>query len=256
MKNIILTTIALLFLGTVYGQNVIDRHFSYLADAEDATHINVSGKMFEMMNSISVEVDSDEDEELNEMKDFLGSIRSFELVAAENVSARSKFNAGNTSVSSEYEELIRVTDKEGKFYLYIDESNDTVHEVVGVGTDNEKLIVFSLMGDMKLEHVGKVAEHINHGGMGQLDKVKDLDIDEVSVYPNPATTSGQLTLETSDGFVGGIATMYDNNGKLIKTYKITDRTAPLDISDFDSGNYILTIEKHGVTVRKKVLIVE
>ena len=257
MKQTIITLVSLFCINALMAQNVIDRHFNYLLDSEDATHINVTGKMFELMNNINVEADDAEaQEEIDEMQDFLSSIRSFELVASDAApNSRANFTSGNKKLKSEYEELLSVNDKEGSFFLYIDEVNGTVHEVVGIGTDNEKMIVFSLLGNMKLEHVGKIAEQVSNSGIDQLGKVKDLDIDQIKVYPNPASANGKLTLTTSDGFIGGVATMYSSAGNVVNTYKIKSSEQSLSISNLEPGNYILAVEQDGVNFKKKVLIV-
>ncbi len=256
MKYILVLVISFVGLSSLSSQNVIDRHFDYLAEAEDATNVSITGKMFEMINSINVEVESDDAEDLQEMQDFLGSIRSFQLVAAKPDGARKKFDVGNNKLINDYEELITVKDKEGSFMLYVDEQNGTVHEVVGIGTDNEQLMVFSLLGAMKLEHVGKVAEHIQNAGIDQLSKVKDFQVDEVKVYPNPAISGSAFSLETPEAFDGGIATLYDNNGSLVKTYKINNTSERHTIENIPVGNYILKVEKDAVSIKKKMLIVQ
>lgn len=256
MKQILILILTISSFSLLSAQNVIDRHFESLTEQEDATNISITGKMFEMINSMNIEVDSDEEEDIVEMKEFLGSIRSFQLVAAKQMSnARRTFDTGNSTLATEYEELLSVNDKEGNFTLYIDEHKGIVHEVVGIGTDNEQLMVFSLLGEMKLEHVGKVAEHINETGMGHMSKVKDLDIGQVKVYPNPASSNGILNLETSKGFAGGIATLYDVNGASVKTYKINNTTEKLELDNLTPGNYVLKIVQGEVSMKKKVLIV-
>jgi len=255
MKYILILVFSLLSFSSLVSQNVIDRHFEYLVETEDATNINVTGKMFELLNNIDVDVESDEQEDIEEMQDFLGSIKSFQLVAAKQVNnARQEFDKGNRKLSGDYEELLSVLDKDGNFMLYIDEHNGTVHEVVGIGTDNEQLMVFSLMGSMKLEHVGKVAEQIHTVGGDHLSKVRDLDIDAVKVYPNPITTS--FNLETPDSFDGGVATLYDSNGAMVKTYKINSVHETYEVDKIPAGNYVLKLVKGEVSIRKKIVVVK
>lgn len=255
MKYIIYTAISLFVSTSLLGQNVIDRHFDYLLEQENATNISVTGKMFELINNISVEVDSEEDEELQEMQEFLSSIRSFQLVAAKPTAARKSFVTGRNTLDKDYEELLSVQDKEGSFFLYIDEHNGTVHEVVGIGTDNDKLMVFSLLGSMKLEQVGKVAAHIQDSGIEQLSKVNDYDIDKVKVYPNPAKSNGNITLESSSAFDGGVASLYDSNGSLVKTYRVNSTSEQYEIGNLSAGNYVLQLVKDEISVKKKIIVV-
>ncbi len=255
MKYIVFTAISLFVSSSLLAQNVIDRHFDYLLLQEDVTNVNINGKMFELLNNISVEVDSEEDEELQEMQEFLSSIRSFQLVAAKPTSARKSFVTGKNSIEKDYEELLSVQDKEGSFFLYIDEHNGTVHEVVGIGTDNDKLMVFSLLGSMKLEQVGKVASHIQDTGIDQLSKVKDFEIDQVKVYPNPAKANGNFTLESSEAFDNGVANLYDSNGSLVKTYRVNSTNEQHDLGDLSEGNYILQLTKNDISIKKKIIVV-
>lgn len=257
MRYITLLAISLFSLTSVLSQNVIDRHFDYLLEQEDATNINVTGKMFEMINSINVEVDSEDSDDIAEMQEFLGSIRSFQLVSAkQGISARKQFNGGISKIEGDYEELLSVVDKEGSFILYIDEHNGTVHEVVGIGTDNKELMVFSLLGSMRLEHVGKVAEHIQGTGIDKLSKVKDYKVGNVKVYPNPINSTGNFTLETSEAFSGGVASLHDATGTVVKTYKVNSTLETYDVQNVAAGNYVLKVVKDEVSIKKKLIVVQ
>ncbi len=258
MKQILFLLITVCSVTFASAQNVIERHFDYLLEQEDATHINVTGKMFELMNNINIETDDvDSQKEVAEMQDFISSIRSFELLAVESMpAARSRYDRSHDVLSGEYEELLSINDKKGSFFLFIDEHNGTVHEVVGIGTDNESMLVFSLLGDMKLDQVGQIAQTVNNAGMGsQISKVKDLEIGDVKVYPNPASSNGVLNLETSKGFQGGVATLFDASGASVKTYKISSMDQTLQLDNLSPGNYVMKITQGEVSMKKKVLIV-
>lgn len=60
----------------------------------------------------------------------------------------------------------------------------------------------------------------------------------VSIYPNPATTTLNLT---STGISDFELSILDITGKVIKTEKISDQTFTIDISDLASGMYMLRL---------------
>ncbi|MDA3819245.1 MAG: T9SS type A sorting domain-containing protein [Candidatus Delongbacteria bacterium] len=60
-----------------------------------------------------------------------------------------------------------------------------------------------------------------------------------SLYPNPATN--KLHLEIPNLTQAQEATIYDAQGKLVYTQPIHSKTASLDISSLQPGNYILKI---------------
>jgi len=253
MKQIFILLLTLSFFSNLNAQNAIDQHFSQFADDANTTNISVTGKMFEMISSINIESDTDQ-KEIDEMKDFFGSITSFRLIAGEEVSnAKSQYVYGDEKLASTHEELVRVNDKEGKFALYIDEEDGIVHEVVGLGWGEDNLMVFSLMGALRLDQVGKIVEHIDDSGFSQLSKVKDFNATDVKVFPNPVSSS-TFTLETPKDFDGSIATLYDSNGSMVRTYKINQVKQVLDIDGLVEGNYIISVEQGGISVKKKLII--
>ena len=63
----------------------------------------------------------------------------------------------------------------------------------------------------------------------------------VSIYPNPATTTLNLTSTTTSDFELSIL---DITGKVIKTEKMLDQTFAFDVSDLASGIYMLRLVSH------------
>ena len=255
MKQIITLLSVCAFISTGLAQSAIDDHFSQFAEDPNTTNISVTGKMFELISSLNIESDTDQ-EEIDEMKSFLGSITSFRLIAGEEVNnAQSQFLNGDRNLSSTHEELIRVDDKKGKFCLYIDEEDGVVHEVVGLGWEKDDLMVFSLLGTLRLEQVGHIIEKIDDSGFNQFSKIKDVKAADVKVFPNPVSSS-TFTLETPQDFEGSIASLYDANGSMVKTFKINQSKQALDINGVSAGTYIIRVEKDGITIKKKLVIVK
>ena len=241
----------------VAGQSVIDNHFQYLLDMDEATNVNVSGKMFQLLNAIDVNVEGSEDEDLEEMKVMLGSITGFQLVAVEEMpDARRHYDKGLSKMQRGYEELISVDDKEGHFRLLIDEHAGRVQEVVGIGTGEDGLVVFSLMGDMELEKVGHMVKQMQDSGVGPQLRSLDLDPDDITVYPNPVTPRGALTIKVPETLVGGQATLYNASGQKVDAWIISARSDSRQLSGLAAGGYAVAFQREGVTIRKKLVVVD
>jgi len=256
MKNLFLLVSFLYVAFSANSQNIIDKNFSQVADREDATTVFVSGKMFGFAKHIEISTD---DEDFNDLKEFVTSIQSFNLVAVEDhESARSEYKNGIKKIKPYYDELIRVNDKEGNFSLYIDEDNGIVNELVGIGSGEKEFVVFSLMGKMNLNKIGDIISEIESdaGGLKSLKSVNTYDVGEVKVYPNPATADSDLTLELTEQLLDGTITVFDMNGKKVKTAQAKNLDSTINTDGLTGGHYVVQIEKDNVVIKKKVLIVE
>ena len=79
MKRLVLSAVALLMAFQVSAQNdAISKYFAKYQDDDKFTHVNISGKMFSMINNI--EVEDDEDRALVES---LGKIKGLKVLAAD-----------------------------------------------------------------------------------------------------------------------------------------------------------------------------
>lgn len=48
--------------------------------------------------------------------------------------------------------------------------------------------------------------------------------------------------------------VFDLSGRLVHTQKNVNNDTPIDLSGFTKGNYLITLEKHGKKVTKKIII--
>ncbi len=247
--------ISLLSISSITAQNSIHKHFNYLMDDKEATHISVTGKMFELINKMELDSNVD-DQDAKDMARFVKSIQSIEFIASSTMeNVKSHFNKGDKALSTSMEELVRVTSQDGNFCLYIEEYNGVVSELVGIGEGDSQLFVFSVLGDMPLEDIGQIANHINMGQLENADFNK-IDISEVKLYPNPVTSRTQLKVTVPQELQGGVGTVYDERGAVISTYKLLESDNALNTSELAAGKYILAIENNGVSIRKKFIVLE
>lgn len=252
MKSVIAFTVALCFTVASFAQNVIDKHFSMYKDNENFTSIQVTGKMFELSGYI--EIDS-EDEDLAEIKDFVNTINSFNLIAGDNVeNVTTAFKSAVKKVSATHEELMRIDNKDGNFAFYINERNGIVKEVVMVGRGTEELIIFSLMGDMNLRDIGQMANSIQQGGLSKLDMIGKHGVDQVKVYPNPTSAGDDITVDIPEALMGGTASITDMNGRVIKTVNIDNEQQTFSTRKLSSGNYVISLQKDEVTINRQFVV--
>ncbi|MFH0867317.1 MAG: T9SS type A sorting domain-containing protein [Bacteroidota bacterium] len=74
------------------------------------------------------------------------------------------------------------------------------------------------------------------------------DIENVRVFPNPATDN--ITVESVQP---AVIEIYDMQGRLLKTFALSDNNINIDISSFPSGVFFVkVITKKGITVKKFV----
>ncbi len=254
MKNIILTAISFLVFQVAYSQSVIDQHFNFLKEQEASTHISVSGKMFEMINQIDIQSD---DEEVNEMKAFVGNIKSFELINIDQVAGYKKdFKQGQSILDNSFDELVTIRDKEDIFKLYVDEENGTVYEIAGIGNHDSGMMVFSLLCEMRLDQVGKIVSKINESNLSGFKDLKDISIDEVKVYPNPVKSNSSINIDLPEGLEDADVTIMDINGRQVQSSLSGVNGGSLDLNGVEAGNYIVLIEKGDVSIRRKVMVVQ
>lgn len=248
-------SLAILLLGsTLFGQNIVEDRFQHLYEAEDATTVNVTGKMFGYAKHFT----DTGNEDVDEMANFASSINEFVLVMMKEMdNPKEAYKNGLGYLESDnFEELIKIKSNEGNFSLYIDESNDIVHEIVGIGTPDEGFVVFSLTGNMDLEQIGKMASQIQMDGFNKMETIETYDVTSVKVYPNPIRGNDDFTLELPEELEGATVTLVNDNGSLIKTYNASVGTQSLSAGNLTPGMYFVNIEKEGVNVKKKIVVVE
>ncbi len=252
MKNLILIALFAFCSASLFSQNIIEREFSHYVDQENVTSVFVSGKVFEFASYIETD-----EPEFEEIKDFITTIESFNLIAVQDhPNPREEYISANKRVGSDYEELIRVTDKEGNITVYIDENNGIVTELVGIASGEKEFVVFSLYGRMDLNKIGEIAGKIQSEGFEQLSVIREHDATKVKVYPNPTNAADGFTLEVPEAMDGGTATVYDMNGSKVKSFSLRTGEQNMETQGYGPGNYVVELEKDGVSIKKKLIIVQ
>ena len=254
MKNLIYAFVLTVFSSSVFAQGIIEREYSQYLDQDEVTHVFVSGKMFDFASTIANGVD---DAEVQELSEFASKIESFSLIKVPNKDvAQSEFKKGMKSISGDYDELMRVRDDGTKFAIFVDEENDVVYEIVGLGVVEGEFMALSLVGEMDLNKIAEFVGKMDNDAFAPLKRISEFKPNEVKVYPNPTSANSDFTVEIPEGMVGGKITLYNANGTKVKTINADAKNTTLKTSELSAGNYFIEIQKESVTMKKQVIIIE
>ena len=127
-------------------------------------------------------------------------------------------------------------------------------EVTTAELHNPAEIAFDLAGNMYItDYKNNVIRKVTNIGQMGLQQFAGNNI-EVTVYPNPASTSFQVTLTSSIGQVS--ISMYDVLGIEVPIPNPSQRkenSATIDVSSLQEGVYFIKVETNEGTVTKKVI---
>jgi hypothetical protein len=254
MKNLFYAFVLTIFSSSAYAQGIIEREYAHYLDKDEVTHVYVSGKMFDFAATIGKGVD---DEEVQQLSDFASKIESFSLIKVPNKDvAQGEFKKGMKSISSDYDELMRVRDDGTKLALFVDEEDDVVFEVVGLGVVDGEFMALSLIGEMDLNKIAEFVSKMDNDALAPLKRIGEFKPNEVKIYPNPTSKGSDLTVEIPEGMVEGDITLFSANGTKIKTVKANNKNVSLSTNELAAGNYFIEIQKDSVTMKKQVIIIE
>ena len=251
MKNIL----TLLFLSVSmigFSQNFIDRNFGQYEDLDETTVIHVTAKSFELASFVI----PTNDEETKELGEFVGSIEALDLISVPDLSiAKSEYAKGRGILEKSFEELVNVKDKGNRFALYIDQENDIVYELVGIGYDEDDFFVVSVTGAMDLDALSSVISKIDSDQLKPLKKMSEYNTTDFEIYPNPVSGATGLNIEIPENLIGGEASVYNMKGGVVKTFSISQGKHTIDTSDLTPGSYVVGLEKGSVLIKKQVVVV-
>jgi|GEM_PF-651381 len=239
------------------AQNAVEKYFSNHLDNQDATVVQVSGKLFQYAAAIVPdEMEESEDFPVKDAKNFLQNITSFTLVKVDSLSnSQSEYKRGINSLGDEYEELVRVRDKENKVSILINETNEVIHEIVALVTTENEFVVAALTGEMRIDQIQDIVSKIQSEDMQSIMSTANVNLEEMKVYPNPATSNAQMMIEIPQTMIGANATIFDMNGNQIRTLTIEDSKTSIDTNGLSEGQYVVAVDKAGVTLKKTFIVV-
>jgi hypothetical protein len=253
MKNLFFLLAAVIFSFQLMGQSIIDKHYTDLQEEKNATVVQVSGNLFSYVAKVMPE----EEEDMKKAKGLFENIESFSLISVPDlVDPKSAYEEGISSLKRTHEDLLLVRDKKTKFSLYIDEENDIIRELVGIGNIDTTFIVFSLLGNISLDQLSEITDIIQKQDNLPFTPNQSNAITDFKVFPNPVAKSSLLTVEVPEDLIGGEIRILDMSGKLISTVEATTTSMEVSIDEATLGSYIIDLTKGEMSVRKQVLVIE
>ncbi len=252
MKSIFPIVAAILLSIPMFGQNIIDKYYSDFAAREDIKSVYVAGKLFNYASYIETD-----DEDIQEFKDFLTSITSFNLISVPKLeNPKKEYQWGKKRIAKNFEELLTVREENTNFSFYIDEEDGIIYELVGIGTAEGDFIVGTLTGEIKLDKVADMIAKIDgdQEGTELLKRFSGSGIANVNVYPNPVNQGSIINIEIPEEMIGADANLLSVDGAVITTKRLGSTNETISTSDIVPGQYFVNIESGGVSIKRKVIV--
>jgi ribosomal protein S8 len=255
MKNILIAFVLIFSTQLGNAQNIIDKHFSHFKNSDDFTTISVTGKMFEIVAQIEID---EADEEFKDFKNMISNIESFNMIVGEDLAdPLTEYKSALKLVANSHEELMRISTKEEKIIIKVQEANGFVQEVIMIGKVDQNFIAFSLMGQIRMEEIGQVINKVQSSNLDEsFEEVFKNKIEDFKVYPNPVSTNGFLTVDIPEDMSQGQITIIDIDGKVVKELAASGTRQSLSIDGLNPGTYVVQINMGDVRMNKKIIVLQ
>ncbi|MFT5646860.1 MAG: hypothetical protein ACI976_001546 [Aureispira sp.] len=166
MKNIIITLVLLFAMQAAFAQNnAIEKYFQKYEDKESFTSVYVSEYMFSLFADIDME--NAEDKEVMEI---LQGLKSLQVLTTDEDGKKYYEEAIKLIDQNEYKVLMKVKDGDTNVRFLIKKEGNKVKELLLL-VGGDEFVLLSIMGDINLNKISKLAKHMDIQGMEHLDKV-------------------------------------------------------------------------------------
>jgi len=249
-----ITFLSLFIINLASAQNFIDRHFDTYQDRDDATIVHVAPKSFDIASYLIPE----HTEESAKAKELVSSITSLDVVAVEDYpEALTEYKRGYSILENGFESLVDIKDKGSRIGFFIDQEDDIIYEVVGIGAVDGSFFLVSITGEMRLEMISSIINEIQEKGhFEQLAPLKEYDTTAFEIYPNPSSSNSQINVDIPESMMGGDVTIYDYTGKQVFTsLGVQDSPHIISTEGLNPGTFVVSLEHNDVQLKKKVVVV-
>lgn len=145
--------------------DAIAQYFQNYMNDTSFTSVYISPKMFSMIGKLKVD---DMDPEVRDMMESLKGLRV--LTTSQNAAARYR-EALNKFNTSEYESLMTVQSASENVNFFIKNDGNLVSELLLL-VGGDEFVMLSLIGDIDLDKISKLASEMDVKGSEHLEKVK------------------------------------------------------------------------------------
>jgi hypothetical protein len=170
MKRIILFFMVMGFAGVLKAQNdAIDRFFSKYIDDPEFTYAVVTGKMFGLFTHMEGESENDK-----ALLDAISSVKGLKVLAIEDTERGTALYTEAFTIipAREYEELMTVRDEDGNMKFLIKEAKGIISELLMIRGATHDFMIVSLVGNIDLKSISKLARHVNIDGFEHFEKME------------------------------------------------------------------------------------
>ena len=254
MKKSVLLVVLMVIGNLTFGQSIIEKHYQKYVEDENVTHVFVSSKFFDFATAITSGMD---DEDVKELSEFAANIESFSLIKVPQLKdAVAEYNKGMSSLPSSYDELVRVRAEGNRFTVLVDEEDDIVYELVGLGIADGDFIAFSLIGELDLNKISEFISKANNDMLAPVKEMVNEDVAEVKVYPNPATANSRFMLDVPENLIDARVNIYNMNGERVREFIAKSETTQINTNNLPAGNYYVEVQNDTFSVKKKLIVIQ
>lgn len=169
MKKII---IILLFLttvlqGTFAQNNAIDKYFKKYADDNAFTSVYISEYMFGLFADVN---SNDPDDK--EVMEILKGLKGLQVLTTEKNGLKYYEEAIKLVNATEYKVLMTVKETDNKVQILIKKEGNQVKELLLLVGEKDEFVLLSIVGDIALDKISKLAKHMDINGLEHLKNVE------------------------------------------------------------------------------------
>lgn len=254
MRKFHLSLLCLLFTSMIFAQNsFIEKNFSNQLEKSTTTRVQVGTKAFSMLTTFA---QYSNDEDAQKVAKIASKVKSFDLIVVPGAAdVKTNFDLG-IKKSAYMEELIKIKSKEALVSLRIDESNDVIRELVGIIAADSNFIVFDLVGEFRLDDITELTKTVNESKIKSMLGNKGIDFGDAKVYPNPVQLGQNVSIDVPTSMTNATVTVYSLDGKKLKEEISVNGNYQMSTSGLGKGNYTIKVEGNGVSVNKRLIVIE
>jgi hypothetical protein len=162
--------IALFLTTSAFGQSnedAISKYFSKYVDDERFTVVYISGKMFDLINKMELDL---EDEEAEAVLSICKDLKGLRILTCEENGNQFYEEAIKMINTKEYEPLMTVREgkKENVQFMVKQNGNSLGELLLLVGGEDEDFVLLSFIGNIDLKEVGRLSKAFEKDGKAKV----------------------------------------------------------------------------------------
>jgi hypothetical protein len=160
---------------SINAQSIMDKFFDKYSGTEGFTSVYISKYMFDMFRS-DESVNKVEEEDMNKIISKLSGIKI--LVTDDDPATTAPINLYQEIMkllpSTSYKEIMVVKEKDQDIKFFVKEDKGKVIELLMVigGKISKESVLISIMGDIDMKNISKLAKSMNIEAMDNLEKIE------------------------------------------------------------------------------------